>query len=73
MNRKTEVRYTFFIGRVLIALAFLAFLSAWFTHSTLSTFLGLDWSQLLVDAIALVLTGAGMFLDAFWDMHNTYD
>ena len=73
MDKKREIRYTVSIGRIFIALAFLAFLGAWFTQSSHITFLGLDWPQLLFDAIVLSVGGTGMFLDALWDMSNIYD
>lgn len=73
MDKKTEVRYTVSIGRIFSALAFLAVLGAWFTQLSHTTFLGLDWPQLLFDAIVLLLGGTGLFLDALWDMSNIYD
>ena len=73
MDKKLEIKYTIYVGRISIALAFLAFLGAWFTQVAHTTILGLDQPQLLVDAILLSLTGTGMLLDAHWDRRNILD
>ena len=73
MDKKREIRYTIYVGRIYIALAFLAFLGAGLTQLSHTTFLGLDPPQLLFDAFVLSLGGTWMFLDALWDMRNIYD
>lgn len=62
-----------FCGQDFYCLGVLAFLGAWFTQSSHTAFLGLDSPQLLVDAIVLLLSGTGLWLDALWEMRNVYD
>lgn len=70
MNTTPKVRPAVYIGRLLIALAFLALLGAWITQLTGGTLLGMSQQHLFSDAIALALLGIAVFLDAFWHVRN---
>jgi len=70
MNTTPKVRPAVYIGRLLIALAFLALLGAWITQLTGGTLLGMSQQHLFSDAIALALLGIAVFLDAFWHARN---
>lgn len=55
-----------YLGRLLLALAFVALLGAWLTQLTGGAIMGFTQQHLFNDAIALALLGIGSFLDAFW-------
>lgn len=73
MDKRREVRYTNYVGRVFIGLALLALLGAWLSQVRQTTILSLELPQLLVDAILLSLAGTGLLLDAHWDRRNIFD
>lgn len=51
------------IGRILLALSFLALLGAWWTQSSGATLVGMSQQHLFNDAIALALLGIAGLLD----------
>lgn len=72
MATRVEKATPFFVylGRLFLALAFLALLDAWLTQLTNVTILGISQQHLFNDAIALSLLGIGMVIDAFWHSRN---
>lgn len=72
MSTATVKATPFFVhlGRVLLALAFLALLGAWLTQLTGGTLLGMSQQHLFDDATVLALLGIGSFLDALWHARN---
>jgi hypothetical protein len=70
MNATTAARIAVNIGRILLGLALLALLAAWFTQLTGGRVLGMSQQHLFNDATVLALLGIGMFLDAFWHARN---
>lgn len=59
-----------YLGRVFLALAFLALLGAWLTQLTGQTLFGMTQQHLFNDTIALALLGIGLFIDAHWHARN---
>ncbi len=66
MTTPGAVRPAVYIGRTLLALAFLALVGAWITQLTGRTLWTMSQQHLFNDAVALALLGIGMLLDAIW-------
>ena len=52
------------LGRVLLSLAFLALLGAWWTQISNGTLAGMSQQHLFNDAIVLALLGIGSLIDS---------
>ncbi len=70
MSATTAARIAVNIGRILLGLALIALLAAWFTQLTGGKVLGMSQQHLFNDATVLALLGIGMFLDALWHARN---
>lgn len=70
MDNTKAGRFTVYIGRIFLTLAFLALIAAWITQLTGSALFGMSQQHLFNDAIVLALLGIAMFLDAFWHARN---
>ena len=62
----TAARFSIYVGRIFLTLAFLALIQAWVTQATGGTVFGMNQQHLFNDAIALSLLGIGSFLDGLW-------
>lgn len=66
----TAARFSIYVGRIFLTLAFLALIQAWIAQATGGTIFGLSQQHLFNDAIALALLGIGSFLDGLWHARN---
>lgn len=66
MDPTALARRAVFLGRGLVALAFLALLGAWLTQLTGDTLPGMSQQHLFNDSMALGVLSIAVFLDGYW-------